>query len=106
MQRVLVNKNSSHALAPALLHLIMAFRDLTRLYLELRERSTIGPVGHGNRDGHQKLLDEIDMTGDPGIEMSTTLPMSLPPIWVDIVEAIKSDMNTISKQCRFYCVYM
>jgi hypothetical protein len=86
----------------------MASRNLTALFLELRGKSRrsnqsfsasgIGGAGFSATDnGSQRLLHHPQSPSDD-VELSI---VKLPPVWVDLVEGIKIDLQRIQLECKF-----
>jgi hypothetical protein len=79
---------------------MVATRDLTSQYLDVLERVKLSRVSmSGSRLGDQtrKLVSELEV--DSAIEMQVK-GLSRPPVWIDIVEEIKKDMQRISESSK------
>jgi hypothetical protein len=84
----------------------MASRNLTAQFLDLREKSRVSmssysmpmSIAHPNDYGSSRLLADSPLEVD--MEMSAVVKQT--PIWVDLVDSIKHDLNRVMLESRIF----
>ena len=87
----------------------MATRDLTRTYLTLRANANAG--SDSPRDSSESILNKRKSTQDPSLLLSNvggttdwgSLPgvrNTLPPVWVDTVDSVDDDVQSIMSMMK------
>jgi len=76
----------------------MAFRDLTKRFLELRKGHR--PLGSLQSNDQGSREQKMTLLGDDALELSDTAAIqnALPPVWMELLDTIDLDVKSIEQQ--------